>query len=82
MGRRASVGEGRRPSGGSIQLHPSVGEGWTAANGAAATDRIGGGGSGGRWKTAGLTDRVGPPVSEGQAMGQLGRKGREEVGHG
>jgi hypothetical protein len=45
-------------------------------------NRAGGGGSGGRWKTAGLTDRVGPPISEGEAMGRLGRKGREEVGHG
>jgi hypothetical protein len=35
-----------------------------------------------RKKTAGLTDRVGPPVSEGEATGRLGRKGREEVGHG
>jgi hypothetical protein len=31
VGRRASAGEGRRPGGGSIQLHPSVGGGWTAA---------------------------------------------------
>jgi hypothetical protein len=82
MGCRASAGEGRRPGGGSIQLHPSAGEGWTAACGVAATDRTGGGGSGGRWKTAGLTDRVGPPVSVGEATGRLGRKGREEVGHG
>jgi hypothetical protein len=82
MGRRASAGEGRRPGGGSIQLHPSVGEGWTAARGAAATDRTGGGSSGGRWKTAGLTDRVGAPVSVGQATSHLGQKGREEVGHG
>jgi hypothetical protein len=48
----------------------------------------GGGGGGGarsgfrRKKTAGLTDRVGPLVSEGEATGRLGRKGREEVGHG
>jgi hypothetical protein len=48
----------------------------------------GGGGSGGarsdfrRKKTAGLTDRVGPTVSEGKASGRLGRKGREEVGRG
>jgi hypothetical protein len=35
-----------------------------------------------RKKTAGLTDRVGPPVSEGEATGRLGRKGREEMGHG
>jgi hypothetical protein len=82
MGRRASAGEGRRPGGGSIQLHPSVGEGWMAARGAAATDRMGGGSSGGRWKTAGLTDRVGPPVSEGEAPGRLVQKGREEVGRG
>jgi hypothetical protein len=82
MGRRASAGEGRWPGGGSIQLHPSAGGGWMAARGAAATDQTGGGGSGGRWKTAGLTDRVGPPVSEGEATGRLGRKGREEVGRG
>jgi hypothetical protein len=48
----------------------------------------GGGGSGGarsgfrRKKTAGLTDWVGPRVSEGEATGRLGLKGREEVGHG
>jgi hypothetical protein len=47
-----------------------------------ATDRTGGGGSGGRWKTAGLTDRVGPPVSEGEATGRLGREEREEMGRG
>jgi hypothetical protein len=82
MGRRASAGEGRRPGGGLIQLHPSAGGGWTAARGAAATDRTGSGGSSGRWKTAGFTDRVDPPVSEGEATGRLGRKGREEVGHG
>jgi hypothetical protein len=35
-----------------------------------------------RKKTAGLTDRVGPPVSEGEAMGRLGQKGREEMGRG
>jgi hypothetical protein len=50
--------------------------------GAAATDRTGGGGSGERWKMAGLTDRVGPPISEGEATDRLGRKGREEVGCG
>jgi hypothetical protein len=49
--------------------------------------RGGGGGDGARSdfrrkKTAGLTDRVGPPVSEGEAMGRLGRKGWEEVGRG
>jgi hypothetical protein len=82
MGRRASVGEGRRQGGGSIQLHPSAGEGRTVVRGAVATDRTGGGGSGGRWKTAGLTDRVGPPISEGEAMGRLGREGREEMGRG
>jgi hypothetical protein len=82
MGHRASEGEGRRSGDGSILLHPSVGEGWTAACGAATTDRTGGGSSGERWKTPGLTDRVGPPVSEGEATGRLGRKGREEVGHG
>jgi hypothetical protein len=53
MGRRASAGEGRRLGGGSIQLHLSAGGGWTVARGVAATDRSGGGGSGGRWKTAG-----------------------------
>jgi hypothetical protein len=35
-----------------------------------------------RKKTVGLTDRVGPPVSEGEATGRLSRKGREEMGHG
>jgi hypothetical protein len=45
MGHRASVGEGRRLGGGSIQLHPSVGGRWMVARGAAATDRMGGGGS-------------------------------------
>jgi hypothetical protein len=82
MGRRASAGEGRWPGGGSIQLHPSVGGRWTAARGVAATDRTSSGGSGGRWKTAGLTDRVGRPVSEGEATGRLGRNEREEVGYG
>jgi hypothetical protein len=82
MGHRASAGEGRQPSGGSMQLHQSVGEGWMAARGAAATDWTGGSGSGGRWKTVGLSDRVGPPVSEGEATGRLGQKGREEVGRG
>jgi hypothetical protein len=82
MGRRASAGEGRRPGGGSIQLHPSAGGGWTAARGAMATDRTGGDGSGRRWKTVGLTDRVGPPVSEGGALGRPGRIGREEMGRG
>jgi hypothetical protein len=82
MGRRASAGEGRRPGGGSIQLHPSAGGGWTVVRGAAATDRTGGDGSGERWKTAGLTDKVGLPVSEGEATGRLGRKGREEVDRG
>jgi hypothetical protein len=53
----------------------------------AAGARGGGGGGGARSgfrrkKTAGLTDRVGPPVSEGEATGRLGRKGREEVGRG
>jgi hypothetical protein len=51
-----------------------------------AVGACGGGGGGGarsgfrRKKTAGLTDRVGPPVSEGEATDGLGRKGREEVG--
>jgi hypothetical protein len=68
MGHRASEGEGRRPSGGSIQLHPSAGGGWTAVRGAVATDRTA--------VTArtlsdegddpGLTNRVGPPVSDGR----------------
>jgi hypothetical protein len=40
--------------------------------GAATTDRTGGGGSGRRWKTVGLTDRVGPPVSEGGGDGPTG----------
>jgi hypothetical protein len=31
---------------------------------------------------AGLTDRVGPPVGEGEATGCLDQKWREEVGHG
>jgi hypothetical protein len=35
-----------------------------------------------RKKTAGLTDRVGPPGSEGEATGMQGQKGREEVGRG
>jgi hypothetical protein len=39
MGRRASVGEGRRWGGGSIQLRPSAGEGRTAMHGAVATNR-------------------------------------------
>jgi hypothetical protein len=33
-------------------------------------------------KTAGPTDRVGPPISEGEATGRMGRKGREEMGRG
>jgi hypothetical protein len=82
MGRQASAGEGRRLGGDSIQLHPRAEGGRTAMRKAAATDRTGGGGSGGRWKTVGLTDKVGPPVSEGEATGRLGRKGREEVGRG
>jgi hypothetical protein len=42
----------------------------------------GGGARSGFWrkKTVELTDRVGPPVSEGEATGRLGQKGREEVG--
>jgi hypothetical protein len=53
----------------------------------AARARGGGGGGGARSdfrrkKVAGLTDRLGPPVSEGEATGRLGQKGREEVGHG
>jgi hypothetical protein len=53
----------------------------------AAGARGGGGGSGARSgfrrkKMAGLTDRVGPPISEGEATGRLGQKGREEVGRG
>jgi hypothetical protein len=42
MGHRASAGEGRRPGGGSIQLHPCAGEGWTAAHGAVAARAEGG----------------------------------------
>jgi hypothetical protein len=82
MGRRARAGEGRRRGGGSIQLHPSAGEGRTAACRAVATDQTGGDGSGGRWKTVGLTDRVGPPISEGEATGRLGWERREEMGRG
>jgi hypothetical protein len=50
--------------------------------GAARGRGAGGGARSGFWrkKTAGLTDMVGPPVSEGEAMGRLGRKGREEMG--
>jgi hypothetical protein len=53
-----------------------------------ATGARGGGGGGGarsgfrRKKTAGLTDRVGPLVSEGEATGRLGQKGRDELGRG
>jgi hypothetical protein len=39
MGRQASAREGTRQCGGSIQLHPSAGEGRTLACGAVATDR-------------------------------------------
>jgi hypothetical protein len=39
MGRQASAGEGRRPGGGSIQLHLSAGEGRTAERGAVANGR-------------------------------------------
>jgi hypothetical protein len=48
----------------------------------------GGGGSGGarsgfrRKKTAGLTDKVGPPVSEGEATGQAGPERKGGVGRG
>jgi hypothetical protein len=60
---------------------------WRGGVVGAAGARGGGGGGGARSsfrrkKTAGLTDRVCPPVSEGEATGRLGRKGREEVGHG
>jgi hypothetical protein len=53
----------------------------------AAGAREGGGGGGARSgfrrkKMAGLTDRVGPPISEREATCRLGRKGREEVGRG
>jgi hypothetical protein len=53
----------------------------------AAGARGGGGGGGARSgfrrkKTARLTDRVGSPVSEREATGRLGQKGREEVGRG
>jgi hypothetical protein len=40
-----------------------------------ATGRIG------QAKQAGLTDRAGPPVSEVEATRQLGRTGREDMGH-
>jgi hypothetical protein len=59
--RRASAGEGRQPGGSSIQLRPSAGGQRTAACGAAASGRTGGGGSGGRWKTA-LGDGPNGPV--------------------
>jgi hypothetical protein len=50
--------------------------------GAARGRGAGGGAQSGfqRKKTARLTDRVGPPVNEGEATGRLGRKGREEMG--
>jgi hypothetical protein len=50
------------------------------ARGAVATDRTGGGGSGWRWKTAGLTNRVAHLSVRGEATGRLGRKRREEAG--
>jgi hypothetical protein len=75
MGHRASAREGRRPGGGSIQLHPSAGGGWTAARRAAATNQLGGGGSGGRWKTAGLTDSVAHLSVRGRQRADWARKG-------
>jgi hypothetical protein len=51
--------------------------------GAVGARREGGGGDARsgfrRKKTTGLTYRVGPPVSEGEAMGRRGRKTREEA---
>jgi hypothetical protein len=72
MRRRASAGEGRRSGGGSIQLRPSAGGRRTVARGAVATGRTGGGGSGGRWKTASGDGPNGPVRSNGPAW-QLGR---------
>jgi hypothetical protein len=46
MGRRASAGEGRRPGGSSIQLHPSAGGGmdggtWSDGNRSVGGRRLG-----------------------------------------
>jgi hypothetical protein len=81
MEHRASVGEGRRPGGGSIELHPSAGGGWTVARGAAATDRtaVAARTLSNEGDDPRLTDRVGPPVSDGrigQAEQQLNRTSR------
>jgi hypothetical protein len=63
------------------------GESGERISGADSFCRGGGGGGGARSdfrrkKTAELTNRVGPPISEGKASGRLGWKGREEVGRG
>jgi hypothetical protein len=78
MGRRASVGEGRWLGGGSIQLHPSAGGGWTAVRRAAATDRTGMAARtlSDEGDDPELTDRVGPPVSEREAMAKSDKRSR------
>ena len=55
MGRRASAEEGRRWGGGSIQLHPSAGEGRTVAREAVATDRAAAAQAGGGRRPGSLT---------------------------
>jgi hypothetical protein len=54
-----------------------------SARGRRRPNRTSGAGDGqiGQEEQAGLTDRVGPPVSEGEAMGRLGQIGSEEMGH-
>jgi hypothetical protein len=71
MRHRASAGEGRRSGGGLIRLRPSAGGRRTVACGAVATSRTGGGGSGGRWKTA-LGDGPNGPVRLNGPAWQLG----------
>jgi hypothetical protein len=71
MRRCASAGEGRRPGGCSIQLRPSARGRWTAARGAVATGRTGGGSSGGMWKMA-LGDGPNWPVRPNGTAWQLG----------
>jgi hypothetical protein len=75
LGHRASAGEGRRPGGGSIQLHPSAGGGWTVAHGVAATDRTAMAARtlSDEGDDPGFTDRVSPPVSDGR-IGQAERR--------
>jgi hypothetical protein len=75
LGHRASAGEGRRPGGDSIQLHPSAGGGWTAAHGVAATNRTAMAARtlSDEGDDPGLTDRVSPPVSDGR-IGQAERR--------